>query len=316
MGIDHLVHDDYERARRKAFWNRIRSWLTGRKNELLRFDEVREQLHVRVEHYSGLRTVPIDHIVGSVGRYRDFDRAFLPSQSYTRGRWLSVDRAHHREIRLPPVELYKLGETYFVKDGNHRISVAREHGQEFIDAYVIEVQAPAPITSLEDLEEWIRRQDALEFYERTQLAQLRPGARIELTLPGQYEKLLRHIDDHRWYLGIEQKREIPYSEAVASWYDHVYSPIVEIIRSEDILREFPGRTEADLYLWVIEHRWFLMQEGALDEDEPLDVVVRQYAEAFSERPIKRLRRAMRRRARRLARRRKRAEGETPDSSPG
>lgn len=213
---------------------------------------------------------------------------------------MNIDRAYYHDVRLPPIELYRLGETYFVKDGNHRVSVARERGQEFIDAYVIEVDAPAPVTSVADLEAWIRHQDALDFWTTTQLRGLRPDANVELTLPGQYEKLLEHIAVHRWYLGIERNREIPYHEAVASWYDRVYLPLVEIIRACDALQEFPHRTEADLYLWIIERRWYLREAGLLAEDQPLDTLIRDYAEEFSERPAKRFARAARRTAQWMA----------------
>ncbi|HBY98549.1 MAG TPA: hypothetical protein DEP84_32160 [Chloroflexi bacterium] len=276
------------------------SWLTRRSNDLLPFDDVRQRLRAHAQHDGGLQQVPITQIIGSVGRYRDFDRAFLPRQQHTRNRWLNIDRAYYDDVHLPPIELYQLGETYFVKDGNHRVSVARERGQEFIDAYVIEAHAPAPIASVADLEAWIRHQDALDFLATTQLSQLRPAARVELTLPGQYEKLLEHIAVHRWYLGIERNREIPYHEAVASWYDRVYLPLVEIIRTSGALREFPHRTEADLYLWTIERHWYLRQAGVLAEDHPLDELIRDYAEEFSERPARRFAKAVRRTAQRVA----------------
>ena len=297
MSIDYEIHSDYQRARRKAFWRQIASWLGRRENDLLAFDDVRKRLRALAQWESGMREVPIDQIVGSVGRYRDFDRAFLPRQARTKGRWLSVDRARHEGTDLPPIELYKIGETYFVKDGNHRVSVAREHGQAFIDAAVIEVAAPAPVTTVEDLLEWVRRQDALDFFVRTDLLRLRPDARIDLTLPGQYEKLREHIDTHRWYRGVEEHREVPYPDAVASWYDRVYLPLVKVIRRTGALREFPHRTEADLYLWIQEHHWYLHESGALSRGQhQLEEVVRGYAEAFSERPVKRIARAVRRRS--------------------
>lgn len=300
MSLEPRVRADYERARSKAFWRQIGSWLIRRSNDLLPFEEVRERLRAHAQHDSGLRQVAITQIIGSVGRYRDFDSAFLPRQTQTRERWLSINRAYYADVILPPVELYKLGETYFVKDGNHRVSVARERGQEFIDAYLIEVHAPAPLSSLADLEEWIRRQETNDFLAATRLLHSRPDARIELTLPGQYEKLLEHINAHRWYLGIEQNREIPYHEAVASWYDAVYLPLVRIIRETGALREFPNRTEADLYLWTIERQWFLRQAGVIGDDHPVDLLVRDYAHEFSERPVRRLVRVLWRRARREA----------------
>ena len=136
--------------------------------------------------------------------------------------------------------------------------------------------------SVEDLLDFIRDQDALGFYEATHIAELRPDARIELTLPGQYEKLLEHIATHQWYLGIEAKREIPYREAVASWYDRIYLPTVEAVRATGALRDFPHRSEADLYLWVTEHHWYLRQE-ALPKGRDLSELVTEYAEEHSER---------------------------------
>jgi hypothetical protein len=307
VSVEHLARSDFDRARWKHVWRQVGSWMTGRSNELLSFDEVRKRLHAQGQRERGLRTVPIDRIVGSVGRYRDFDRAFLPSQAQTRTRWVNIDRAHHEYVTLPPIELYKVGETYFVKDGNHRVSVASERGQEFIDAYVTEIQTPAVIQSFDDLVACLEREEIVDFLEKTQLSALRPRHdQIKLTLPGQYEKLLEHIEGHRWFRGIEEKREIPWSEAVISWYDHVYAPLVEIIRSSNVLDEFPHRTEADLYLWIIEHEWYLRQAGELEADSPTEEVAREFAQEYSERPTRRLARAARHRARVLARRLSRA----------
>ncbi len=280
-----IVRGDYERARRKSFVRAIASWLRRSDNALLAFDEMRRGIHAQTQRDGGLREVPIDQIVGSVGRYRDFDRAFLPLQVRTRDRWESVDRAHRDGTEVPPIELYRIGEVYFVKDGNHRVSVARERGQAFIDAHVTEVRAPAPVDSVEDLLDFIRDSDALAFYEKTDLLRLRPDARIELTLPGQYDKLLEHISTHRWYLGTEQTREISYPDAVASWYDRVYLPTIEAIRKTGALRDFPNRTEADLYLWTTEHHWYL-HKAAHPQGESLEMIVKEYAGDNSERALR------------------------------
>jgi hypothetical protein len=284
-----LVRADYESARRRAFIRAIASWLRRSDNALLAFEEMRRGIRANAQRDRGMRAVEIERIVGSVGRYRDFDRAFLPRQARTRDRWESVDRAHREGTEVPPIELYQIGEVYFVKDGNHRVSVARDRGQQFIDAHVIEVSAPAPVTTVDDLLDWIRDQDAITFYEKTDLLGLRPGARIDLTLPGQYEKLLEHISTHRWYLGTEQNREISYPEAVTSWYDRVYLPTIEAIRRTNALRDFPHRTEADLYLWTTEHHWYLHQ-AAHPKGESLEKIVSEYARENSERPLQALRR--------------------------
>jgi hypothetical protein len=289
---EETARHDYGIARRRAFVRGIVAWFTRSDNALLAFEEVRRGLRAQAQHEVGLREVPIDLIVGSVGRYRDFDRAFLPRRVATRGRWESIDRARIEGIDLPPVELYQLGDTYFVKDGNHRVSVAREHGQRFIDAHVVAVTPPAPIHSVEDLMDWIRDQERLDFYEQTRLAQIRPEADVELTLPGQYEKLLEHISTHRWYLGIEAGHEIAHADAVASWYDRVYMPTVTAIRATEALKDFPHRSEADLYLWITEHHWYL-HRSALPGGQGLEEVVREYADTRSERPARRLIRRVR-----------------------
>jgi hypothetical protein len=114
MKPDSKASDDFERAFWKGFWRKVVSHITGQKIELLPFGEAREHVPLRGQHYIGLRQVPIDQIVGSMGRYRDFDRAFLPGKKRAKDRWMSIDKAHHQEINLPPVELYKTGQVYSV----------------------------------------------------------------------------------------------------------------------------------------------------------------------------------------------------------
>lgn len=286
MDSRHLAHEDFERAYRKGFWRKISTWLTGERNELLPYDAVRDQLPFRGQHYIGLQQVKIDQIVGSVGRYRDFDRAFLPRQERTRGRWVNVDSAHHEDIILPPVDLYKVGEIYFVRDGNHRISVAREQGQDFIDAHVTEIEVPVHLTPEMDIEDLKLKSQYASFIEHTGIDAIRPQAEIELTLPGEYERLLEHISVHRWYLGEGRGEEVPYGEAVASWYDNVYSPLVELITKNELLDNFPERTEADLYLWIIEYEWFVRE--AYRKNFSFQEVSRRFKERFSDSPARKL----------------------------
>ncbi|HEY6072834.1 MAG TPA: hypothetical protein VIV15_05410, partial [Anaerolineales bacterium] len=149
------VRSDYSRARFKAFLNGIRASLSGRHNRLLSYDEIKEKLHLGGPIYRGMQTVRVDQIVGSLNRYHQFDRAFLPTQDDTSARWQSVNRAFYQDVSLPPVVLYKVGEVYFVVDGHHRVSVAREQHQDFIDAEVRETASRVNITpnlQPEDLE--------------------------------------------------------------------------------------------------------------------------------------------------------------------
>jgi hypothetical protein len=257
MTVDRLAEDDFEHAVIKAFWRQVMYWLKGTQNRLLPYDEVKKSLPIKGQYYLGLQEVSIDRIIGSQGRFRDFDRAFLPIQTRTKGRWMSIDRAHLNQVALPPVELYKMDEVYFVKDGNHRVSVARERGQQYIDAIVIEVVIPVPLTpdmSVDDLE---LKQEYADFIERTNLDKLRPDANLESSIPGQSKILMEHISFHKWILAEKIGHDVPYEQAVTSWYDNVYTPIINAIREEDILKEFPGASEADLYLWIIKYQWYL-----------------------------------------------------------
>ena len=279
---DNMASEDFERAIWKAFWRKITSWLTKERNTLLPFDEIKKSMPIKGQHYIGLRQVQIDKIVGSLGRYHDFDRAFLPIQSHTRDRWVSVDRARYDQVNLPPVELYKMGEIYFVKDGNHRVSVAREWGQEFIDAYVTEIVVPVPLTSEMDVDELELQKEYAAFLEQTQLSSFDPGIKIVIRLPGQYAILLEHISFHRWLLGEQRQHEVSYPEAAISWYENVYSPLVAEIEAQELMDSFPKLTVTDLYLWIVKYLWFLRiayrEEGnvsAVSEDTAEEVAVDQ-----------------------------------------
>ena len=147
--IEEQVDKDFERARRLAFLRRVIARLRndGGSERLLSFEEARKSLGAYGKVYLGMRVVPVKKIVGSVGRHRDFDRAFLPVRASARERWKRVDRAFYRAVDLPPVSLYKIGDAYFVQDGNNRVSVARYQGVELIDAEVVELRAPKPAVS-------------------------------------------------------------------------------------------------------------------------------------------------------------------------
>ncbi len=270
MSFNRLAQEDFERAITKGFWRRVLSFLTGADNQLLPFDEVRDHLLARGQHDAGLQQINIEQVVGSLGRYHDFDRAFLPTQRRSKERWVRIGQAHYNQVALPPVELYKIGDAYFVKDGNHRISVARERGQIFIDAYVIEISTPIRLTPGMGTDDLLLEKQRAVFIEKTKLDQLRPGAQVEVTMPQLYEQLLEHIDVHRWYMGEDQNREVPYEEAVISWYDTVYRPLVQEIREHELCRFFSGSSEAELYLWILEYQSFLLQayqyEGEAEEN--------------------------------------------------
>lgn len=279
--IDHRVQADFFRARTRAFFNDLLALFSGKSNTLLPYDQIKEKLHIGGPIYRGVRTVEVGKIVGSVNRYRDFDRTFLPAGNRLATRWQHVDRAFYEDIGLPPVVLYKVGDVYFVVDGHHRVSVAKEQGQEFIEAEVRECKVKVPVgpdLQPEDLEILGAK---VEFLERTGLDRIRPQANIEFTVPDGFERVLEHIAVHRYFMGLDQKRDIPEEEAVAHWYDTVYLPILKVIRERGILSEFPGHTEGDMYLWVLDRQHFLHDQGKelVPPEEAAEEYVRRLEQA-------------------------------------
>ncbi|MFH1523697.1 MAG: universal stress protein [Chloroflexota bacterium] len=253
---------DFNDARRKAAFQEILARLIGKSNELLSYEEIAKKLKLNVRTEGGIQEIPVKAIVGSVGRYTEFTRNFLPRKNDDQVRWARVKSAidDPRSTGLPPIEVYKVGEVYFVLDGNHRVSVARREGFEYMEAHVIEVKTDIQITPDLQPDDLIIKSEYADFLEETDFSRLRPGVDLSVTVPGQYEKLLDHIQVHRYFMGIDFQRDISFSEAVGHWYDKVYSPIVEPIRERGLLRWFPGRTETDMYLWVSEYRYALESE--------------------------------------------------------
>jgi len=255
-----MASADFDQAYQKGFFHALFNRLRGKQSGLFSFDEIRRNLSVTSQVDRGMKVIPIEKIIGSLNRYQDFNDRFLPVQRYTRQRWINIDRVHLVGEYLPPVEVYQLGDFYFVIDGNHRISVAKEKGQKFIDAHVIELEIPFRLEGKFNWHDLWLKQEKAHFYEKTGISTLRLQADIHLSLIGQYEKLLEHIAVHRYYTSKYLNREITYEEAVCSWYDYIYLPMIKIIRQKKVMRHFPGRSETDLYLWIIEHLEFLRQE--------------------------------------------------------
>ncbi len=245
---------DFRRARGRAGLQSILARLTGGNSELLSYEDVRRKVGASGIASRSVKEVPLDAIVGSVGRYQDFTRTFLPKQDSDQDRWARVKVATEGMAGLPPVELYQIGDAYFVADGHHRISVARSIGQSHIQAYVTEVRSKVPLEVDSSPDDLLLKAEEAEFLTRTGIDDMYPDIDLKVTCPGRYHSLLEHIDVHRYYMGIEQQREIPFPEAVSHWYEHVYLPIVRIIQEQGILHYFPGRTEADLYVWIGRHR--------------------------------------------------------------
>ena len=256
---------DFRRARSECLLRRAWGMLSGHRTDLLPWEEVRDKLKLRRLIQRGIQTVPIAKIKGSVGRYKDFDDVFLPMNDSLSNRWRKINRAFYQDVNLPPVSLYKVGDAYFVLDGNHRVSVARTHGIKFIDADVQEAVTLVPVTADDiDAKGLAVLSEYVEFLERTRLHLLRPNQDIRFSISGGYARLLEHITVHRYFMGLERQRDVSEEEAITDWYDNLYLPVVKAIRKARILAGFPSRTEADLYLWIMDHWHFIKEQGGRD----------------------------------------------------
>ncbi len=285
--LKEMTKSDFDQAYQKALFSRILSRLKGETNSLLSFQEIMQYIKVKNESYIGMQCVKIDDIIGSEGRYNDFNKEFLPKRKMLRSRWEKIDEAHYQDKILPPIKLYKLGEAYFVRDGNHRVSVARKQNREFIDAEVIEIKSNIPITpetTKSELLEIVISFEKIAFLELTKLDQKRDTSKLNFTFPGRYDELMIHIHGHQYFLGIEKKKEIDMNTAILSWYDNLYVPIINAIEEENLLYRFPGRTSSDLYVWIIRH-WDDLKRKYGNKVKITDAV-RSYSKNYGTNPIK------------------------------
>jgi hypothetical protein len=244
----------WKQARRAAFLQEISATLTQRSPDLFSFDEVSQRLELRDTHYLGVQEVPLDQIAGSVGRYADFTRAFLPREDHLKGRWEGIEELVRSVRGLPPVELYQVGQVYFVRDGHHRVSVARQRNLSSIEAQVWEYDTPIPLEPDSDVDELLCRAAHAAFMDHTGLDRLRPDVDVRLTVASCYAVLLEEIEVFQLILTGVDRRQVDLSEALDLWCDLRYVPVVTIIREHHVLADFPGRTETDLYLWLAVHQ--------------------------------------------------------------
>lgn len=283
---------DFNKAKSKALFNTILNILRPEKRELLSFYDVKSLIKTKSESYKGMQVIKIDDIAGSEGRYNDFNKAFLPKKEHLRKRWESIDKAYITDVILPPIKLYKIGQVYFVRDGNHRVSVAKAQGMYSIDAEVTELTTSIAITPTMTRIELIA---AVISYEKEQIIQSQPElaelikeGNINFTAPGRFEEMLRHILGHKYFINMDQEEEIPLELAARSWKDNLYEPIIRTIRTANLLSRFPGRTEADLYIWIVKH-WHVLKDK-YGQEYPMEAAAaafsRKHGNSFLENPRK------------------------------
>ncbi len=258
------AEEDWVRARRKILYQEVVCFLKQCSVDLLSFEEVRANLHLSQKIDRGYQEIPLDRIRGSVGRYDDFTSAFLPRKRHMQERWERVDVAVMAG-KTPPIDVYQVGESYFVLDGNHRVSIARQHGLKSIEAHVWEFPTLYGLGPEADIDELLIKSEQLRFLEI--IGQASPPAMREIvfTCAECYGDLVDMIETYRQ--GMEKVDGCPVSveRAASAWYEEVYGPAIEIIQENNLLARFSKRTEADLFIWAWKHNKAL--EGLVLQDE-------------------------------------------------
>src|SRR6185436_9290365 len=194
-----LAVQDFQSAHLRAKLQGVLARVTGRSNELLSYDEIASKLKLQGRSDKGLHMIPVDAIIGSVGRYTDFTRTFLPRRLEDRQRWANIKAISLDPVStgLPEIEVYKVSEVYFVIDGNHRVSIARQEGWKSIQAHVIEIQTDIPLTPDLRAEELIIKSEYAGLLDQTGLNRSKEPIDLKITIPGGYQKLLDDISAHR-----------------------------------------------------------------------------------------------------------------------
>lgn len=256
FSLGQKARGDFNKARFRDRILKFLNVLTPERHELFSLDYVKKLIKPTRQKYKGMKVVPISLIAGSEGRYRDFNKAFLPRHEYLRSRWENIDRAILKDVILPPIKLYEIGGVYFVRDGNHRVSVAKIQGIHAIDAEVVSLDSKIdlkPKMTKSDLMNAVIQYEKNEFFKKTRLQSIINPEELNFTSTGRYEDILLHIQCHKYYLNLSKKEEIKFEVAAKSWYINLFKPIVDAVIEEKLLSRFPGRTNADLYVWIIRH---------------------------------------------------------------
>ncbi len=229
----------------KFFDNILAGWRDRpRKRKLKSFREDQEMEGAFDARDLGLKEVEVQKIVGSVGRYQDFDSRFRLKTGIPSERLMKVKQAARDGKPLPPISLYQIKDEYYIVDGNHRVSVAKERGWKTIHAHILEF-----LPSRKTIENVLYR-EKIDFRDKTGLS-----SPIELTEVGQYSYLLEQIAEHRQSLEEINGAPVSFQDAAKDWHQTIFLPFVSIIQKSRLAEAFPNRTGADLYAYISFHQW-------------------------------------------------------------
>jgi hypothetical protein len=263
------AQDDFLRARRGAVLGRIGALIRRQPQDvgaILPFDEVVDALGRAGERDLGIRLIPIDSIVGSVDRTRDFDRQFRPTTQRVRPRWERIALARRRGESMPPIQVYRIGDAHFVRDGHHRVSVARAQGQDSIDAHVVEILTRVGGDRTIRISDLPLKSHERLFWERVPLP-VAVRDEIRLTDPWRYGELAEGVEAWGFRTMQAEHQFLERDRVALRWYDEELRPTIALLKDAGLVRR--GETETDAYFRLTSQRYRLMRTQVWT-DEVLD----------------------------------------------
>jgi hypothetical protein len=271
--------EDFTKAHNKAFFNEIQHFLNPEEATLLSLNDVKQLIKPKNETYIGMKTIEVSKVVGSEGRYNDFDNRFFPKNSHLRNRWQHVDEAAINSVVLPPIKVYELAGLYFVRDGNHRVSVAKARGTEFIDAEVVSLQSEVVLKRPDNLKDVIRQiinYEKRSFYAETAFGDITDYWCLDFSTTGCYDVIYNHILTHKYYLNLHKTEEVSLESAIISWFETVYVPVVVTIQKQKLMKSFKKQTISDLYVWIVRY-WDDLKSKFGDDNISIDDAVSDFS---------------------------------------
>ena len=259
------AQDDIQRARRAQVLSRLARQLSRERGDIdviLPFDEVVEALGRIDERYVGLATIELDSILGTVDRGNSFDRRFRPTTTRVRARWERIANAVRRGEPMPPISVYRIAEVHFVRDGHHRVSVARALGRRYIEAYVVEVVTRVGAERTLRVGDLPLKSHERVFHERVPLP-ARARGRIRLSDAWQYVALAEGVEAWAFRAVQDRAEFLDRPTGARLWFDEEYAPVVEMLREADMIG---SGTEADAYMRVAAQRYRIMRTHEWSEE--------------------------------------------------
>ena len=268
--VANQVDHDWQQARRKVLYQRVVCAVTRCSVNMMSFGEVRKRLHLGTPHSRGLQQIRLEQVRGSVGRHEDFTSAFLPRRDFLHDRWTNVEKLMLAG-KAPPIDVYQVGDAYFVVDGNHRVSAGRQLGLETVEAYVTEFDTPFELGPDDDIDSLLIEAEQVDFLNLAGVTNAKTAAEITFTCAGCYRDIAGQVEAYRQGMEAKAGEPVVADQAFSAWHKEVYSTAVDAIRQEGLLDLFPERTEADLFIWSWQNSQALEASAAGDDQSESEI---------------------------------------------